>query len=144
MWKEQEVRIYGEILDGQLVKNVGEQMEFLDYTDSWAKLNEMHRKYPGQDIFDASAEDKKKWNELSTSVSAYEMKVENTPIFDEMRRRYEEEGDLPEFLTGGKAVTIDVAGWYQNLRGDLYHYNGTVWDKGVPGRTEELEFLGGK
>lgn len=33
------------------------------------------------------------------------------------------------------------AGWYQSASGDLYHYDGIIWDE-VPARGLKLEFLG--
>ena len=33
------------------------------------------------------------------------------------------------------------AGWYQSGSGDLYHYDGIIWDE-VPARGLKLEFLG--
>jgi hypothetical protein len=33
------------------------------------------------------------------------------------------------------------AGWYQDLKGNLYKYDGVVWDV-VPGRDTKVEFLG--
>lgn len=33
------------------------------------------------------------------------------------------------------------AGWYQDLSGNLYKYDGVVWDV-VPGRDTKVEFLG--
>lgn len=33
------------------------------------------------------------------------------------------------------------AGWYQSASGDLYHYDGIIWDE-VPARGLNLEFLG--
>jgi hypothetical protein len=32
-------------------------------------------------------------------------------------------------------------GWYQDLKGNLYKYDGVVWDV-VPGRDTKVEFLG--
>lgn len=32
-------------------------------------------------------------------------------------------------------------GWYQGADGELYHYDGVIWDE-VPGREVKLEFLG--
>ena len=33
------------------------------------------------------------------------------------------------------------AGWYQSASGELYHYDGIIWDE-VPARGLKLEFLG--
>lgn len=33
-------------------------------------------------------------------------------------------------------------GWYQNKKGDLYHYDGVVWDKVPEEQIKSLEYLG--
>ena len=38
-------------------------------------------------------------------------------------------------------VQVD-AGWYQNADGDLYHYDGTIWDTVPKEQIKDLEYLG--
>lgn len=35
------------------------------------------------------------------------------------------------------------SGWYQNSIGDLYHYDGVVWDNVPDEQIKNLEYLGG-
>jgi hypothetical protein len=43
-----------------------------------------------------------------------------------------------------KAMTgLDIpAGWYQNIKGSLYHYDGVVWDEVPDWDIKQLEYLG--
>lgn len=60
------------------------------------------------------------------------------PMFEETMRKFEN----LEFMRDRKDATV-LVGWYQNLSGELFHYDGSIWDN-VPGeRVQELEFLGG-
>lgn len=52
---------------------------------------------------------------------------------------------LPEFMRDGigRWVEANVAtGWYQNKRGELFKYDGVVWDVVPSERISDLEFLG--
>lgn len=63
------------------------------------------------------------------------------PVFEDTLKQYERlhflrdkygrwtEGDLKE-------------GWYQNGEGQLYHYDGVVWDEVPSERIDKLEYLG--
>jgi hypothetical protein len=35
-----------------------------------------------------------------------------------------------------------AAGWYQSIKGSLYHYDGVVWDEVPDLDIEQLEYLG--
>ncbi len=63
----------------------------------------------------------------------------NPPIFEQAVKEYM---DL-EFFRDDKGRFTDVrGGWYQNKNGQLFHYDGIVWDV-VPGeKITELEYLG--
>ena len=64
----------------------------------------------------------------------------DTPVFDDMAEKYK---DL-EFLRDDKGRFTEVmSGWYQNIKGDLYHYDGVVWDNVPDEQIKDLEFLGG-
>ena len=63
----------------------------------------------------------------------------DTPVFDDVAEKYK---DL-EFLRDDKGrFTEVVSGWYQNANGDLFHYDGVVWDKVPDEKIVELEYLG--
>lgn len=51
---------------------------------------------------------------------------------------------MPEFKPGPKKPEYVEyeAGWYQDLKGNLYKYDGVVWDVVPENKPEELEFLG--
>lgn len=90
--------------------------------------------------------DKQTLNELSTAIHEFERWLMNSPIYEALKEKYGAE--IPEFLKDvdrddkGRFVEI-VVGWYQNSRGDLFHYDGTVWDNVPNEKINDLEFLGG-
>lgn len=56
--------------------------------------------------------------------------------------------ELPEFLREDttitrKAMKLMSKGWYQDSVGELYHYDGVVWDNVPKEKIDDLEFLGG-
>lgn len=72
--------------------------------------------------------------------------IGNLPIYNKTVEAYKH----LEFLRDEKGRWIEdfnkheevKQGWYQNRVGDLYHYDGTVWDE-VPGEMiRDLEYLG--
>jgi hypothetical protein len=65
--------------------------------------------------------------------------MEKLPIYEKMTKEYEN----LNFLRDDKGRFTDVVkGWYQNSRGDLFHYDGIVWDSVPSERVSNLEFLG--
>jgi len=63
------------------------------------------------------------------------------PIFEETMKKF----DNLSFLRDDKGrwtTEIPEAGWYQNKDGQLYHYDGVVWDDVPSERIEKLEYLG--
>lgn len=50
------------------------------------------------------------------------------------------EFNLEEILKMRREKIVGV-GWFQDLAGNLYHYDGVVWDV-VPDSSLELQFLG--
>lgn len=130
---------------------------------------ELEKKYPGSSItIDGNPRDKLVWNETALVILDFENGAEYPEeedervdenysdkhrafIYDELVQKYGkkifEEPELPEFMRKEKLITkmIDAfvkKGWYQNSAGDLYHYDGVVWDNVPQEKTEELEFLG--
>lgn len=91
--------------------------------------------------------DKATLNNLSLKISRYEMNFINTPVYDKIVEEFGE--NLPEFLkdtkrdSKGRWTDLEIAqGWYQNVSGDLFHYDGVVWDSVPAESIKDLEFLG--
>lgn len=69
------------------------------------------------------------------------MDKQDIPIFEETMKQYEKLDFLRDRY--GRWTTMDVKeGWYQNAGGQLYHYDGVVWDEIPVERIEKLEYLG--
>lgn len=126
-----------------------EFQEFLDYKISLGARQRIYRNFTDEEgnftMFEkATKNDKDALNDLSTEVHEYELKMKGTPIFDMLEK--EMNVKLPEFLTRddiGRFIPEKIAvGWYQNSRGDLYHYDGVVWDNVPNEKVSDLEFLG--
>ena len=50
-----------------------------------------------------------------------------------------------EFMKDSKGdwhQVVSREGWYQSKSGELYHYDGVIWDEVPKERLEELEYLG--
>jgi hypothetical protein len=68
----------------------------------------------------------------------------DAPIFEETIKAYQN----LEFLRDDKGRWIGFpdlgpkAGWYQDVQGTLYRYDGVIWDEVPKGRVESLEYLG--
>jgi hypothetical protein len=63
------------------------------------------------------------------------------PIYKEIVEKYQN----LEFLRDDKGrwnQVVAKTGWYQNSDGDLYHYDGVIWDEVPKERIEKLEYLG--
>jgi len=155
MWTEKQIEVAVEALKESPRVSVSEFDEFLDYRRNvWARQRLFYGLDNPNDIFSQPASVTSELNRLSTKIIRYEEKLMSTPIYDELLRekmeaaRVEDDSDLPEFLrdnkdTMSKMKEIEVVvGWYQNSKGDLFHYDGTIWDN-VPGdKLQDLEFLG--
>jgi hypothetical protein len=63
------------------------------------------------------------------------------PIFEETMKKFESLSFLRD-EKGRWAAEVPEAGWYQNKDGQLYHYDGVVWDDVPSERIEKLEYLG--
>lgn len=85
------------------------------------------------------------WNELGSKLIQL---TEEARIAHENMDGPELEQELPEFLTRDehltrKAMKLMSKGWYQDSVGELYHYDGVVWDNVPKVKIDDLEFLGG-
>jgi hypothetical protein len=162
MWTKEAVDLYFEAMNEALkldstmpsVINIGDAIVEVDrfnkYVDAWKKRVELEERFPGSEIFNSTEFDKRAWNNSMVTITMFEESVVDTPIYDKLVEKHGVEmfSPWPKFLTDtaeGKPKRSVKSGWYQNLRAELFHYNGDVWDRGVPAeRDEELEFLGGK
>ena len=127
--------------------------KILEYRSNLSALGRIYKNFTNEDgVFDiwtsGTDRDKQTLNSYSMEIAAFEKWFVETPIYNELRKKFAEEQELPQFLKDdatvtGKATELMSSGWYQNSIGDLYHYDGVVWDN-VPGeKIENLEFLGG-
>jgi hypothetical protein len=65
----------------------------------------------------------------------------NTPIFEETMRNLERLS-IRRDTVGRWTEAVPEAGWYQDKNGNLYQYDGVVWDEVPKDRVSDLEFLG--
>lgn len=127
---------------------VDEFREFLEYKQTLSSLDRLYKNFTAEDgtftMYEkGTSKDKKTLNELSTHIHRYEQKLENTPIFDMLVKEMKIE--MPEFLRDGVGRWTDseiLTGWYQDSVGELYHYDGIVWDNVPSEKISDLEFLG--
>jgi hypothetical protein len=155
MWTETQIEIAVEVLKESPKVSVSEFDEFLEYRRNvWARQRLFYGLDNPNDIFSQPASVTSELNRLSTKIIRYEEKLMGTPIYDELLRekmeaaRVEDDSDLPEFLRDNKDTMSRmkeievVVGWYQNSKGDLFHYDGTIWDSVPSDKLQDLEFLG--
>ncbi len=67
--------------------------------------------------------------------------TKDVPIFEETVKAYRN----LEFLRDDKGRWTELetkAGWYQDSNGNLYQYDGVIWDEVPKERVEKLEYLG--
>jgi hypothetical protein len=63
------------------------------------------------------------------------------PVFEETIKAYENLGFLRDEY--GRWTELEIkAGWYQDGQGNLYQYDGVIWDEVPKERVEDLEYLG--
>jgi hypothetical protein len=63
------------------------------------------------------------------------------PIFEETMKKFENLGFLRD-EKGRWSEAVPEAGWYQDRDGNLYNYDGVIWDEVPKDRISELEYLG--
>ncbi len=125
-----------------------QEMEaFEEYEIALQAREELLDRYPGSEIFSAPKVDKELLNDYSTRIIMYETDLMATPIYEKLKKKYEEDQqNWPNFMKEGhgKVVqpTVEKAGWYQNSNGELFHYDGVVWDNVPSEQTKQLEYLG--
>lgn len=124
---------------------------FEEYTIALKNRDELLEIYPGHSIFQAPKIDKELLNDYSTRIIHYEVEVMGSPIYEDLKKKYEDQANWPEFLKESKGVHMHItdrgfetanAGWYQNSKGELFHYDGTIWDNVPEERLQTLEYLG--
>ena len=128
--------------------------EFLSYTVDITEREILYKNFTDSDgmfhIERMNTDDKAILNSLSSKIARYELKFSKTPIYDALAKKHPEVLDdsrLPDFIRDPRGRWVEeartaVKGWYQNSVGDLYHYDGVVWDDIPSEKIEELEFLG--
>ncbi len=122
---------------------------FEEYTIALKNRDELLEIYPGHSIFQAPKIDKELLSDYSTRIIHYEVEVMGSPIYEDLKKKYEDQANWPEFLKEGAHMHITDrgfetanAGWYQNSKGELFHYDGTIWDNVPEERIASLEYLG--
>ena len=123
----------------------------LEYKSDLSALERIYKNFTDEDgnfnIWTTGTDrDKQTLNSYSMKIAAFERWLLAAPIYDRLKQEHPIE--LPEFLKDverdSKGRFIDtVMGWYQNSHGDLFHYDGTVWDSVPTEKINDLEFLGG-
>jgi len=149
--KLDEVRTY---LRNTKAMGVSEFTEFLSYTVDITEREILYKNFTDPDgtfhMERMNTDDKAILNSLSSKIARYELKFSKTPIYDALAKKRPQildESRLPDFLRDDKGRWAEntktaMRGWYQNSAGDLYHYDGVVWDDIPSEKIEELEFLG--
>lgn len=129
--------------------SVDEFEAFINYKSDILKRERLYKNFTNEDgtfsMERMGVEDKMVLNSLSFAIGKYEGAIEGTPIYNKLVEKYQLDG-LPEFLKEDERTVKEamkhMKGWYQNSKGDLFHYDGIVWDD-VPGESiKDLEFLG--
>lgn len=120
---------------------------FEEYTVTLKDREELLDRYPGQTIFRAPQVDKELLNDYSARIIHYEVEVMGSPIYEDLKKKYESQDSWPEFMRDNKGRFTETlktanAGWYQNSKGELFHYDGTIWDNVPEERLQTLEYLG--
>lgn len=84
-------------------------------------------------LFSADAEVKTMYNDLTTKIVRAQEKA--LAWSEEQRQK----GDLEKLKFMDPNTT---PGWYQNLKGELFHYDGVIWDTVPNEKIKDLEYLG--
>jgi len=141
-----------EYMKGTHKVSVEEFEKFIFYKSDILNRERLYKNFTNSDgTFDRErmgVENRMILNDLTHRISQYENEISKTPIFDELVEKFQkEEEKLPDFLKeeqnrdlSGRWVEANQ-GWYQNSAGDLFHYDGVVWDV-VPDSIKKLEYLG--
>lgn len=95
---------------------------------------------------DVSKATREQYNKLNLNITGLLGEaMKRLPIYEDVAKEY----STLEFLRDqinrddrGRFVDSTVRGWYQNSHGELYHYDGVVWDEVPNDKTDNLEFLG--
>lgn len=120
-----------------------------DYTDLFLYY-ELQRSYIVEGVLDGDANNifspdvskaiREQYNKLSLDITRLLGEaMKRLPIYEDVAKEY----STLEFLRDDKGRFTDIVnGWYQNSHGDLYHYDGIVWDNIPSEKLSNLEFLG--
>lgn len=121
--------------------------KFVVYENALRRRNYIVAEYPGHKIFHAPKEKKELLSKYTTEVIKYETEIMGTPIYDYLKKNFEGSGTFPVYVNNDRerfssSADGTNAGWYQNSKGDLFHYDGTIWDNVPEERIQQLEYLG--
>lgn len=121
--------------------------KFEEYKKALTLREDLISEYPGNNIFQASKWAKDKLNEYSSKIINYEVEIMGSPIYEDLKKKYENQSDWPDFMRDNKGKFRETplpanTGWYQNSKGELFHYDGTIWDNVPEERLQALEYLG--
>ena len=93
--------------------------------------------------------DKQELNSLSYKIMEFESWLLESPLSEELKEKYNIE--LPDFLNELDTPPDEIStpsktnpGWYQDKNGNLYSYDGVIWDEVPPMPIKDLEYLSGE
>ena len=94
-------------------------------------------------IFNGTREQKDRYNELSSRIVRIYSEASDWGAKTNWGKDLEMYMDL-EFMHPEREEMRPVveSGWYQNGNGDLFHYDGVIWDNVPKEEMKELEYLG--
>jgi hypothetical protein len=102
-----------------------------------------------KNIYTADSHLKQRYNKLQEVVFRLEQEAQDCwhkqglPSLEEVNPEAERKYRELDFIKSERSkFTEAVMGWYQNSDGDLFHYDGVIWDKIPKEAIQELEFLG--
>jgi hypothetical protein len=75
---------------------------------------------------------------LDELLEYYDDLIENSELMLEL---YENTYETKTTEIKPKGFT-ETAGWYQNIKGQLFHFDGVIWDEVPEEKLEKLEYLG--
>lgn len=126
--------------------------KFLEYRSNLLARERLYRNFTDEDgtfnIWTKGTDrDKQELNSLSYKIIDFESWLIESPYQEYLKDNYQLE--LPDFLSDiladeNEPTVKQKTGWYQDDRGQLYFYDGVIWDEVPAMKVDSLEYLGGK